>query len=205
MKSNFINIYFRSLRYPNNWYCKESIFWTLYPQSSNLDPVALSLVLVCFGMRVHRVFHLLDKMLVATASTIQRLERMWARIGSGRVLIMSVLVLVSAVSTKAFCRAEGGQLSQDLALTYIWLSLSFLPYLLFQFYASPSPPLPLPSFHSSASSCFQSVFSIPSYESDSVCVCFALRKWVSTVWTSDSRWEWLVGKFKHYLLGEDFL
>ena len=35
------------------------------------------------GTRVQRVLHLLDKMLVATASWVERRERMWVRIESG--------------------------------------------------------------------------------------------------------------------------
>lgn len=54
------------------------------------------------GTRVQRDLHLFDKMLVATESWIGRKQRMWERRVSGRVLIMSVLVLV----VRAFCRAD---------------------------------------------------------------------------------------------------
>ena len=54
------------------------------------------------GTRVQRDLHLFDKMLVATESWIGRKERMWERRVSGRVLIMSVSVLV----VRAFCRAD---------------------------------------------------------------------------------------------------
>ena len=50
---------------------------------------------------------MLDKMLVAIASWVERRERMWVRIDFGRVLIMSALVLVLVlVSERAFCLAE---------------------------------------------------------------------------------------------------
>ena len=49
-----------------------------------------------FGTRVQRSFHLLDKMLVATAFLVGRNERMWQRSDSGRLLILS--------STESFLR-----------------------------------------------------------------------------------------------------
>ena len=49
-----------------------------------------------FGTRVQRSFHLLDKMLVATAFLVGRNERMWQISDSGRLLILS--------STESFWR-----------------------------------------------------------------------------------------------------
>ena len=41
------------------------------------------------GTSVQRVFHLVDKVLVATASLVVRNERIWHSNGSGRSLILS--------------------------------------------------------------------------------------------------------------------
>ena len=100
-------------------------------------------------------------MLVATDSRIERWERMWVRRESGRVLIMS------GSAVEVFFRVDDRQLLQDLVLAFLWFIslLSALSILSLTFY-------------------FQSAsdFELWIWFSMRVCVCFALRKWVSTEW-----------------------
>ena len=107
--------------------------------------------------RVQRRLHLLDRMVVATASRVGSKESMWVRRKSGRLLIMSV--------------SEGEEEDRKLlsTLSIILTSFSFpLPPILFLSLSVSPSPLPSLSFLSFA----------PSYafnlglNHDSVCVCF---------------------------------
>ena len=75
-----------------------------------------------FGTRVQRGVHLLDKMLVATASMVGRNERIWQRIESGKLLILSILFFwaIASSNSELWSYGWGTSFVRFIVNYYLW-------------------------------------------------------------------------------------
>ena len=87
---NDVRLKFRS----NGALCRAKTLYTTCVKLKGFSSRRLSLRLI-FGTSVQRSFHLFDKMLVTTASSVDRKERMWQIRESDRLLILSMETTVS--------------------------------------------------------------------------------------------------------------